>query len=158
VNRRSSETATARRNLQDLVAEILNCTHAVASDSLSSFLRTRVAAKAMDLETRYRDLSKKTASSEPCVIKLGFRVTRRFVESRLENLQSKFTGEPRLARAAIAQHVHRITPTPNGRSYIASGVWDWLGAVVVRMVPGARIELATPAFSGRRSTTELPRQ
>ena len=26
------------------------------------------------------------------------------------------------------------------------------------MVPGARIELATPAFSGRRSTTELPRQ
>jgi hypothetical protein len=27
----------------------------------------------------------------------------------------------------------------------------------VRVVPGARIELATPAFSGRRSTTELPR-
>ena len=27
----------------------------------------------------------------------------------------------------------------------------------VWMVPGARIELATPAFSGRRSTTELPR-
>jgi hypothetical protein len=25
------------------------------------------------------------------------------------------------------------------------------------VVPGARIELATPAFSGRRSTTELPR-
>ena len=25
------------------------------------------------------------------------------------------------------------------------------------MVPGARIELATPAFSGRRSTGELPR-
>ena len=24
------------------------------------------------------------------------------------------------------------------------------------MVPGARIELATPAFSGRRSTNELP--
>ena len=28
----------------------------------------------------------------------------------------------------------------------------------VRVVPGARIELATPAFSGRRSNTELPRQ
>jgi hypothetical protein len=26
------------------------------------------------------------------------------------------------------------------------------------VVPGARIELATPAFSGRRSTNELPRQ
>jgi hypothetical protein len=30
--------------------------------------------------------------------------------------------------------------------------------VAVTMVPGARIELATPAFSGRRSTNELPRQ
>ena len=27
----------------------------------------------------------------------------------------------------------------------------------LQMVPGARIELATPAFSGRRSTSELPR-
>src|SRR6266516_1246227 len=26
-----------------------------------------------------------------------------------------------------------------------------------KLVPGARIELATPAFSGRRSTNELPR-
>src|SRR6266403_5353339 len=37
------------------------------------------------------------------------------------------------------------------------GTWDLLGSVAVRMVPGARIELATPAFSGRRSTNELPR-
>ncbi len=29
--------------------------------------------------------------------------------------------------------------------------------VAVSVVPGARIELATPAFSGRRSTNELPR-
>ena len=30
-------------------------------------------------------------------------------------------------------------------------------SVAVSVVPGARIELATPAFSGRRSTNELPR-
>ena len=30
--------------------------------------------------------------------------------------------------------------------------------VIENVVPGARIELATPAFSGRRSTNELPRQ
>ncbi len=29
--------------------------------------------------------------------------------------------------------------------------------MAISMVPGARIELATPAFSGRRSTNELPR-
>ena len=43
---------------------------------------------------------------------------------------------------------------------LAPGKRDLLGmdAVAASMVPGARIELATPAFSGRRSTNELPRQ
>src|SRR5213594_2768258 len=31
------------------------------------------------------------------------------------------------------------------------------GEEKTKLVPGARIELATPAFSGRRSTNELPR-
>jgi hypothetical protein len=65
----------------------------------------------------------------------------------------------KLARAEIGKHAQKITLTPEGRTYIASGSWDLLGAGAVAgsMVPGARIELATPAFSGRRSTTELPR-
>lgn len=141
MNRQSGETATARRKLQELDAEIRNCTRAIASAGLSSFLRTRVAAEATDLETRHRDLSERLANSEPRVIKLRLRDARRFVESRLVNLQSMFSREPRLARAAIAQHVQRITLKPCGRRYIASGVWDWLGGgggVAVRMVPGAQ--------------------
>jgi hypothetical protein len=51
VNRQSSEIATASRKLQELEAEIRNCTRAIASDGLSSFLRTRVASEAMNLET-----------------------------------------------------------------------------------------------------------
>jgi hypothetical protein len=109
-------------------------------------------------------------------MKLRLRDTRQFVEARLQDLHSMFGGEPRLVRAAIAQHVPKITLKPKGEIYIASGVWDWLGSTwiacnshkkhetsgdsrnaAVRMVPGARIELATPAFSGRRSTSELPR-
>jgi hypothetical protein len=49
------------------------------------------------------------------------------------------TGEPRIARAEIAKHVQKITLTPEGRIYIASGTWDLLGGVAVTMVPGARI-------------------
>jgi hypothetical protein len=79
------------------------------------------------------------------------------VEDRLANLQSMLAGEPRIVRAEIAKHVQKITLTPEGRMYIASGTRDLLGGVAVTMVPGARIELATPAFSGRRSTNELPR-
>jgi hypothetical protein len=60
-------------------------------------------------------------------MKLRLRDTRRFVQTRLQNLQSMFGGEPHLVRAAIAQHVQKITLTPAGKGYIASGVWDWLG-------------------------------
>ncbi len=75
----------------------------------------------------------------PLAMKLRLRDTRHFVESRLKNLQSMFAGEPRLARAEIAQHVQKITLKPAGKTYLASGVWNWLGGVAVRMVPGDRI-------------------
>jgi hypothetical protein len=58
---------------------------------------------------------------------------------------------------SLAKHVQKISLTPEGRIYITSGTRNLLGSVAVTMVPGARIELATPAFSGRRSTGELPR-
>jgi hypothetical protein len=88
------------------------------------------------------------------------RHTRQFVESRLSSLNGLWGGDPRIAREEIAKHVRRITLTPVRRTYIASGVWAWLGipgCAATMVVPGARIELATPAFSGRRSTSELPR-
>jgi hypothetical protein len=62
---KSSLLVTARRKLEELEAEIRNCTRAIASVGLSSFLRTRVAVEASELETRYRDLSEKLANSEP---------------------------------------------------------------------------------------------
>lgn len=139
INRQSSETAAARRQLQKIEAEIRNVTRAIASDGLSSFLRTHLASEAAELEAKHRDLTEKLAASEPGAMRLRLRDTRRFVATRLQNLQSMFGGEPRLVRAAIAQHVQKITLTPAGKSYIASGVWDWLGGVAVRMVPGAWI-------------------
>ena len=48
-------------------------------------------------------------------------------------------GEARLIRVEIAQYVNKITLKPAGKSYIASGVWDWLGGVAVSMVPGEQI-------------------
>jgi hypothetical protein len=78
------------------------------------------------------------------------------VESRLTELRALFGAEAVTIRAELSKHVQKITLTPEGRSYVASGTWNVLG-VNPWMVPGARIELATPAFSGRRSTNELPR-
>src|SRR6202030_2134186 len=82
---------------------------------------------------------------------------------RIAPARFKCTMERRgaLAREQTAKHVRKMTLKPVFRTYVATGIWDWLGVMgsaAVMVVPGARIELATPAFSGRRSTTELPRQ
>ncbi len=120
---------------------------------LSGFLRTQLT----ELETQHRDLQAKLDAIAPSRVRLQLREARRFVATRLSNLRSLLNGDPRLARAEIAKHVEKITLTGEGKTYVASGTWDLLGSVAFTMVPGARIELATPAFSGRRSTSELPR-
>jgi hypothetical protein len=75
-----------RRQLQKIEAEIRNCTRAIASDGLSSFLRTRLASEAAEFGTQHRGLTEKLAASEPRAMKLRLRNTRRFVETRLQNL------------------------------------------------------------------------
>jgi hypothetical protein len=106
-------------------------------------------------------MQERLRASEPSFFKLQMRDTRRSVESPLQDLSALWNGEARIAREEIAKHVRKITLKRVVRTYVATGIWDWLGVMgpaAVMVVPGARIELATPAFSGRRSTTELPRQ
>jgi hypothetical protein len=155
LDRRRHEAASARRRLEEIEAQIHNCTAAIASMGLSAFLGARLT----QLESEHRNLAEQLANSEPRTVRTQLRDARRFVVARLRHLQSMFGGEARLVRAEIAKHVQEITLTPQGRTYIASGTWDVLGsaAVAVTMVPGGRIELPTPAFSGPRSTGELPR-
>jgi hypothetical protein len=110
-----------------------------------------------------QQLAQKLASSDPSKVRLQLRDMRKFVEARLKSLRSMLTGEARLVRAEIAKHVQKITLTPEGRAYVASGGWDLLGSVgiacnshtfaensgacgdlAVRVVPGARLVHSSP--------------
>ncbi|HEV7511578.1 MAG TPA: hypothetical protein VGO27_07745 [Candidatus Acidoferrum sp.] len=75
---------------------------------LSNFIRMQLT----ELETQHQELSEKLAQVEPPAIRSQLRDTRRFVETGFRNLQSMLTGAPRLVRAEIAKHVHKITLTP----------------------------------------------
>jgi hypothetical protein len=134
LSRQSGEAGSVRRRLELIERQIRNCTEAIASMGLSNSLRERLTG----LETEQRELSDNLAGSEPRAVKLQLRDTRRFVETRLKSLQSLWTGEARLVRAEIAKHVEKITLTPEGRTYIASGTWDLLGSVAVTCYPGPR--------------------
>jgi len=114
--------------------QIRNCTDAISEGRRYPSLMEKLD----ELEQDLADAKSKLANSAPRNIRLQLRDTRRFVEMRLRNLQSLLNGEPRLARAEIIKHVQKITMTPEGRTYIASGSWDLLGSVAVTMVPGAR--------------------
>jgi len=95
--------------------------------------------KLAELEQELAETKATIAYSAPSAIRVRLRDARRFVEGRRNQLQSMSTGEPRIARAEIAKHVQKITLTPEGRIYIASGTWDsWdlLGSVAVTMVAG----------------------
>jgi hypothetical protein len=65
-------------------------------------------------------------------------------------------ANPATTRMALAKHVEEIVllPEGEGREIKYRGNWKLLG---VRVVPRGRVELPTPAFSGPRSTGELPR-
>jgi site-specific DNA recombinase len=142
--RRGDEAGTWRQQAATIERKISNLTRALA-DGYSPAITADLA----QLEGQLTDVRQRAVASHPESLKLRMRDTRRFVASRLSDLQALFGTEAVTIRTEIAKHVQ-------GRTFVASGTWDLLG-VAAWMVPGARIELATPAFSGRRSTSELPR-
>ena len=128
---------------------------------LSDGYSPAITAEIAKLERQLAAVREGLKASDPSTVKLQMRDTRRFVQDRVRNLSALWDGEPRIAREEIAKHMQKITLRPMFRTYIATGIWDWLGVLggaATMVVPGARIELATPAFSGQRSTNELPRQ
>ena len=152
---RGQGNADLRRQAADLERSIGNQLRGL-SDGYSQAITDEIAT----LEGQLAAVRERITASSPATVKLHMRDTRRFVETRLRNLSALWDGEPRIAREEIAKHVEKITLKPVLRTYVATGIWDWLGVLggaAAMVVPGARIELATPAFSGRRSTNELPR-
>jgi hypothetical protein len=152
---RSQGDSDLRRQTAELERGIANQLHAL-NDGYSPAITKELAR----LESQLESVRDRMQVSDPLRVKLQLRDTRRFVTSRLRDLSALWGGEPRIAREEIAKHVQKIRLKPMLRTYIATGTWDWLGVLdgaAAMVVPGARIELATPAFSGRRSTSELPR-
>jgi site-specific DNA recombinase len=123
LNQRSDKAASIRQRLNEVESGIRNCTAAIAKMGLSKSLQVYLT----DLEAQHSDLAERLANIEPRVVRLQLRDTRRFIYARLRELQSMLAGEPRLVRQEIAKHVEKITLTPEGRTYIASGTWDLLG-------------------------------
>jgi hypothetical protein len=106
-----------------------------------------VTAEISKLERQLVTVREHFRASDPQAVKLQVRDTRRFIEHRLRSLSSLWEGEPRIAREEIAKHVQKITLRPMVRTYVATGVWDWLKGLepaATMVVPGARLVHSSP--------------
>jgi hypothetical protein len=134
---RCQDYVELRRHEAELERNIANQLRGL-SDGYSRLITEEIAK----LEYRLTTVRDRLASSDSQTVTLQVRDTRRFVESRLSCLNALWEGNPRIAREEIAKHVQKITLKPVLRTYVATGVWDWLGVLgsaAAMVVPGARI-------------------
>ena len=96
-------------------------------------------------------------SNEPESVRSKIENLRVKVLSKIRDLRTYLNGDVATARVYLTKHVAKIIMDPDEGIFVASGSWNLLGDTYAGNVPGGRVELPTPAFSGPRSTGELPR-
>jgi hypothetical protein len=124
-----------------------------------------VMAAITEREARLREITNQVIEPGSGSVQERLDELKAFAVSRLTRLRQMLANPAAIheARALLAEQVGKFTlerVSEGGKiSFKANGQIDFLGeqALHAWVVPGARIELATPAFSGRRSTSELPR-
>ena len=149
LDRRGDDAGTWRRQEASIARKIGNLTRALA-DGYSP----AITADLSQLEEQLADIREQSTASKPESLQLRMRDTRRFVESRLTDLRRLFSAEAVTIRAEIAKHVQKITLTPEGRTYVASGAWDLLGAWQHGWCRRRGLHIAVP---GSNSKSRWPR-
>jgi site-specific DNA recombinase len=155
----NSELKALREEKHRIESELKRLVESIATGSASSTVMTAIAER----EARIRAITDKLIEPEPDSLQEKLDELRALAVSNLTHLRGLLANPSEIleARAFLAERVGRFTlqrVQSNGKfSFKAEGKMDFFGDLHAWMVPGARIELATPAFSGRRSTNELPR-
>jgi hypothetical protein len=146
-----------RRRKEKLEGELRNLTRMAADGMDSPSLRQGITEREAEISA----LTAQTLGRGKNSVHTQVRDLRKFVMTDLGDLRALLSsGDNVLAtRMELAKHVKEIVMLPGKEAgeIKYTGNWDLLGDCAEGSVPRARIGLATPAFSGPRSTGELPR-
>ena len=112
-----------RRRKEMLEREVANLANVVAQGDFSPALR----AALVDRERQIGEITARLLESRPDSLRSKLRNIRAFVVSRMQNLRAVLNSDPAHVRAELAKHIEKITLTPNGETYIASGTWNFVG-------------------------------
>ena len=69
----------------------------------------------------------KLLEARPDSLRTRLRNIRNSVTMRMQNLRAILNSDVAHARAELAKHIEKITLTPSGECYIASGTWNFVG-------------------------------
>lgn len=119
----SGELEQMRRRKEELEREIGNLANFVAQGDCSPGLR----AALVDREREIRDITGKLLEARPDSLQTKLRNIRALVESRMSDIRRVLNSEPARVRAEFAKHIEKITMTPSGEHYVASGTWHLVG-------------------------------
>ena len=142
-----------KRRKEELQAEVQRLATGLATGAHSPAVMVEITKREQEMSA----ISDRLLSNKPESIRSKIATLRETALNRIRDLRQYLNADPATARAYLTKHVEKIVMDPDGGMYVASGSWNLLGDLYAGMVPGGRVELPTPAFSGPRSTGELPR-
>jgi site-specific DNA recombinase len=117
------ELEQMRKRKAELEREIANLTQAVAQGDFSLALRAALAAR----EREIGEITAKLLESRPDSLRVRLRDIRSFVVRYMQDIRAIVSSDTAQTRAVFARHIDKITLTPKGEHYLASGTWDFIG-------------------------------
>jgi hypothetical protein len=118
----SRELERVRRRKLELERKIGNLANFVVQGDCSPGLR----AALVDREREIRDITGKLLEARPDSLQTKLRNIRALIESRMNDIRAMLNSDPARVRVEFAKHIEKITMTPSGEHYVASGTWHYL--------------------------------
>ena len=112
-----------RRLKEALESEVTNLANAIAQGDFSPALRRALA----DRERQIGEITTKLLEARPDSLRSKLRNIRSFVVRRMQDLRALLNSDVGHVRAELAKHIDRVTLTPTGDAYVASGTWNFVG-------------------------------
>jgi site-specific DNA recombinase len=111
------------RRKVELEREVGNLANVVAQGSFSPALR----AALVDREREISEITAKLLEARPDSLRVKLRNIRSFVVLHMQDIRAIVNSDQAKTRAIFAKHIEKITLTPSGEHYIASGTWNFVG-------------------------------
>ena len=108
---------------QVLEREVSNLAQVVAQGDFSPALR----AALVDREREIGEITAKLLEARPDSVRVKLSNIPSFVVHHMRDIRAIVDSDAAQTRAIFARHIEKITLTPTGEHYVASGTWDFVG-------------------------------